>query len=49
MFVASAIIGIVPVKRFGKRINILLDIYATLLALVVVLGASWNLYGKTRN
>jgi hypothetical protein len=49
MFVASAIIGIVPGKRFGKRINILLDIYATLLALVIVLGASWNLYGKTGN
>jgi hypothetical protein len=49
MFVASAIIGIVPVKRFGKRINILLNMYAMFLALVVLFGASRNLYGKTGN
>jgi hypothetical protein len=46
MFVASAIMGIAPVKRFRKSIGILLDIYSAVLATMVISGASWNLYGK---
>ncbi len=46
MFVASAIIGIVPVKQFGKRINLLLDVYATFLTVMTLSGASWSFYGK---
>jgi hypothetical protein len=46
MFVASAIIGIVPVKRFGKRINLILDVYATFLTIMALSGASWSFYGK---